>query len=333
MKVESIAQLTALLKRGDRRALAQCITLLESAKPSDIPKKAELLNACSTSITSSVRIAITGSPGVGKSSLIELMGMNLISSGHKVAVLAIDPSSTKTGGSILGDKTRMTRLSKNPQAFIRPSPTSGLLGGVTATTRETIMICEAAGYDRILIETVGVGQSETAAANLADFVLFVTMAGSGDGLQGIKRGILESIDIVAVNKADGPNKAASSTFARELESALHLLHGNGTAPIVFLTSAEDNIGIEEVVAHVEAAAERRKGSSDWESKRNQQWLDWFDEAISMAILKRVAHSEDLTALKAELRTEIGQHKRHPFEAAQTFADSLFGGQRPGPQST
>ena len=211
------------LLSGDRAALARAITLVESKRADHRAAARRLLDAAMPAAGRAVRVGITGVPGVGKSTLIDALGSNLTAAGRRVAVLAVDPSSTRTGGSILGDKTRMARLSADPNAFIRPSPTSGTLGGVAAKTRETMLLCEAAGFDVVLVETVGVGQSETAVAELTDFFLVLMLPGAGDELQGIKKGVLELADMIAVNKADGDNAARASAAAAEYRAALQIL--------------------------------------------------------------------------------------------------------------
>ncbi|MGI9498500.1 MAG: methylmalonyl Co-A mutase-associated GTPase MeaB, partial [Geminicoccaceae bacterium] len=209
---------------GDRAMLARAITLVESAKPDDQDKARTLLQALLDKTTQTAhRIGITGVPGVGKSTTIDQLGTNLTDSGHKVAVLAVDPTSSRSGGSILGDKTRMARLATNPNAYIRPSPTAGTLGGVTKKTRETMALCEAAGFDIVIVETVGVGQSEIAVSEMVDIFLFLALPGAGDELQGIKKGILEIADIIAVNKADGNNVGRATHAAAEYRGALHIL--------------------------------------------------------------------------------------------------------------
>src|SRR5687767_7242293 len=231
---------------GDRAALARAITLMESRRPDHREAARALLQELMPRTGKAVRIGITGVPGVGKSTAIDTLGSMLTEKEHKVAVLAVDPSSTRTGGAILGDKTRMARLAVDPNAFIRPSPSSGTLGGVAAKTRETMLLCEAAGFDVILVETVGVGQSETAVADLTDFFLVLMLPGAGDELQGLKKGIVELADMIAVNKADGDNIARAKRAAAEYRAALHILNPRSTtwSPPVVTYSALTGDGIE-----------------------------------------------------------------------------------------
>src|SRR6201986_4852852 len=219
----SIGRLSEALRAGDRAALARAITLIESRRPDHRSDARALIAALSSPSRGAMRVGVTGAPGVGKSTFIDTLGSKLTAAGRRVAVLAVDPSSTRSGGSILGDKTRMARLSSDPNAFIRPSPAAGTLGGVAAKTRETMLICEAAGYDVILVETVGTGQSETAVADMTDFFLALLLPGAGDELQGIKKGLGELADMIAVNKADGDNIARAKAAAAEYRAALHIL--------------------------------------------------------------------------------------------------------------
>ena len=236
------------MRGGDRSALARAITLVESTRPITGEQAQELLLELMPDAGSAMHVGITGVPGVGKSTTIEALGMYLIEQGHRVAVLAVDPSSTRTGGSILGDKTRMAKLAVHPDAYIRPSPTSGTLGGVAKATRETIVLLEAAGYDVILVETVGVGQSEVTVANMVDTFVFLTLARTGDQLQGIKKGVLELADIVVVNKADGEHAVEAKAAARELAGAIRLIYPRETLwrPPVLTMSALEGTGLAEL---------------------------------------------------------------------------------------
>ena len=220
----AVRELAASVRSGDRAALARAITVVESTRSDHREQAQQLLMELISTAGSAMHVGITGVPGVGKSTAIEALGMYLVDGGHRVAVLAVDPSSTRTGGSILGDKTRMARLAVHPNAYIRPSPTSGTLGGVTKATRETIVLLEAAGFDVVLVETVGVGQSEVAVSNMVDTFVFLTLARTGDQLQGIKKGVLELADIVVVNKADGRHAIEAQAAARELSAAIRLIY-------------------------------------------------------------------------------------------------------------
>ncbi|MDA1027967.1 MAG: methylmalonyl Co-A mutase-associated GTPase MeaB [Bacteroidetes bacterium] len=315
--------LFAALTMGDRGALGRAITLMESDHPKDLEQKLSLLASQSAVDSKSVRIAITGAPGVGKSSLIELLGLHLIEKGHRVAVLAVDPSSNRTGGSILGDKTRMPNLSRHPAAFIRPSPTSGVLGGVAEMTRETIFLCESAGYDRIIVETVGIGQSETHVATLTDIVLFVTMVGSGDSLQGIKRGILEVIDIVAVNKSDGLAEQPSKQFASELASALHLLHGSNRPPSVWPISTVTQTGLSDLWTELDEIIGARMASGAISKKRIQQLESWFDQATQHALNQFLIRDSDGVEEKNEFLAQAKKGLIHPFVAANQLVQRLL----------
>ncbi len=265
---------------GNISALAKGITLVESTLPSDQKKAQQLLKKCSKKDRTTLRIGITGSPGVGKSTFIETFGELLTKKGKKVAVLAIDPSSEKTKGSILGDKSRMNKLSSNKNAFIRPSPSSGILGGVTNKTRDSILLCEAAGFDTILIETVGVGQSETTVSNLVDVFLLLMLAGSGDELQGIKRGIMEDADAIAITKADGDNSQKAKKAALEYKNAIHLFPPmeSGWIPQVTTCSAVENIGISQILENIEKF-NRLVISNGWKEKnrikQSKFWLHLF----------------------------------------------------------
>ena len=299
-----------------RKSLGRAITLVESTHPNDRPDRLSLIELCSNLETDSVRIGVTGPPGVGKSSLIERLGMNLINQGFRVAVLAIDPTSNRTGGSILGDKTRMEMLSRHSAAFVRPSPASGALGGVTASTRESILLCEAAGFDRILIETVGVGQSETQVASLTDVTMLVTMAGSGDDLQGIKRGILEVVDLVAVNKYDGKMMKASSDFATQISQALRILRGAQEAPHIQLTSATVPTGIPDLAEALAAYMDHAKNSGHFEVRRASQTTSWYTEAILRGLGELISANPEVQRKQQELLDAVRAGSIHPVLAAE-----------------
>ena len=273
---------------GDRTLLSQAITIIESNAHKHFEQGQELIKRLLPYSGRSIRIGITGTPGVGKSTFIETFGMWLIGKGFKVAVLAIDPSSTLSRGSILGDKTRMEKLSAAQDSFIRPSPSGGVLGGVARKTRETIILCEAAGYDVILIETVGVGQSETTVRSMVDLFLLMQISGAGDELQGIKKGIMELADLIVVNKADGDNKLRAEQTRAELKNALHYLRPatpGWTTPVV-TCSALNGAGLDEIWAIAEDFMSKTKVSGVFDSRRHSQTSEWFDALLRESILAR-----------------------------------------------
>lgn len=271
----------ARLLAGDRVALARAITLVESSKAEHQKLAEQIVAECLPHSGKSFRIGITGAPGVGKSTFIETFGLYLLSQGRRVAVLAVDPSSQVSKGSILGDKTRMFELASRAQAFIRPSPSGESLGGVARKTRETILLCEAAGYDVIIIETVGVGQSETAVHSMTDFFLLLLLPGAGDELQGIKRGIVEMADLIAINKADGERKGLAMRAKREYAGALHLFppKSSGWAPQTVLCSAIENLGIPEIWKQLLAYQELTSKNAYFQHNRTQQATFWLHESI------------------------------------------------------
>ena len=264
------------------------------------------------------RVGITGVPGVGKSTTIESLGMQLIEQGHRVAVLAVDPSSTRTGGSILGDKTRMARLAQHPDAYIRPSPTSGTLGGVAKATRETVVLLEAAGFDVILIETVGVGQSEVTVANMVDTFVLLTLARSGDQLQGIKKGVLELADVVVVNKADGNHLHEARKAARELKSALRLIYPRGTLwlPPVLTMSAMEGTGLTEMWDTIEHHRQVLTDAGEFEARRRGQQVDWTWQMVRDTVLDRVLSNPEVRKIRADVERQVKAGELTPTLAAQ-----------------
>ena len=274
------------IRAGDRVALGRAITLVESSRPQDQIRTQKLLEALLPHTGQSIRIGISGVPGAGKSTLIDQLGMNLIAAGHKVAVLAVDPTSSRTGGSILGDKTRMGRLSAEASAFIRPSPAGTSLGGVTKTTRETIALAEAAGFDVVLVETVGVGQSETAVSGMVDVFVVIAIPGAGDELQGIKRGLLELADIIAVNKADSDNVERANRAATEYKTALHILaagHPNWE-PSVLTMSARDDVGLDTLWEKITERQNALIKSGALTERRADQATSWMREIFEQRLL-------------------------------------------------
>ncbi|HQV39680.1 MAG: methylmalonyl Co-A mutase-associated GTPase MeaB [Flavobacteriales bacterium] len=306
------------LRDRDRVALGRAITLVESTRPADRPAARELIAAALKVGTLAVRIGITGIPGVGKSTLIDVLGSHLVTQGHHVAVLAIDPSSTRGGGSILGDKTRMERLAADPNAFIRPSPTSGTLGGVARRTREAVILCEAAGYDRILIETVGVGQSEAAVDHLTDLNLLLMIGGAGDGLQGIKRGIMEAADLIAITKTDGDNDQRNHRAAMDLRQAIALLppRDNGVRPPVLLCSATTEKGIPELAQALEVAAVRDLQSGHQQLRRREQDQWWMRAAIEEDLIDGFYNDPTIAQLLPDMEGRVRSGAIGPFDAAE-----------------
>ncbi len=313
-----VNELLVPLRAGDRVALARAITLVESTRASDRPMAHALIRAALKEIKPSVRIGVTGIPGVGKSTLIDTLGSHLIEEGHRVAVLAIDPSSTRGGGSILGDKTRMERLAGEANAFIRPSPSSGTLGGVARRTREAMILCEAAGYDRILIETVGVGQSEAAVDHLTDLNLLLMIGGAGDSLQGIKRGIMEAADIIAITKTDGDNDQRNQRAAMDLRQAISLLppRDNGQRAPVLLCSATTGKGIPELAKALEEVAARDMKSGHQHLRRRDQDQWWMRSTIEEALIEDFYSADVVEKLLPELEARVRAGEIGPFDAAE-----------------
>ncbi|MEU5162731.1 methylmalonyl Co-A mutase-associated GTPase MeaB [Streptomyces sp. NPDC020875] len=277
------------VREGSRAHVARAVTLVESRRPDHRLLAQELLTELLPSAGGARRIGISGVPGVGKSTFIDALGTMLTGLGHRVAVLAVDPSSRRTGGSILGDKTRMERLSTDPAAFVRPSPSAGTLGGVARATRETMVVMEAAGYDVVLVETVGVGQSETAVAQMVDTFLLLTLARTGDQLQGIKKGVLELADVIAVNKADGPHERDARSAARELAGALRLMHPADAAwnPPVLSCSARESAGLDTVWERIEQHRELLTSTGRLAAKRREQQLDWVWSMVHDELTERL----------------------------------------------
>jgi LAO/AO transport system kinase len=313
-----VAALAEKVRAGDRVALARAITLVESTRPDHRDQAQQLLMELMPNAGSALHVGITGVPGVGKSTTIEALGMHLIELGHRVAVLAVDPSSTRTGGSILGDKTRMARLAVHPDAYIRPSPTSGTLGGVAKATRETIVLLEAAGFDVILVETVGVGQSEVAVANMVDTFVFLTLARTGDQLQGIKKGVLELADVVVVNKADGEHAAEAKAAARELTSALRMIYPRETLwrPPVLTMSALEGVGLQEFWKTVCKHRDTLTAAGEFESRRREQQVDWTWSMVRDAVLERVLGHPAVKNIRAEIERQVRAGELTPTLAAQ-----------------
>ncbi|HEX4222696.1 MAG TPA: methylmalonyl Co-A mutase-associated GTPase MeaB [Pseudonocardiaceae bacterium] len=302
-----VAAYAAGVRAADRAILARAITLVESNRPEHRDQAQELLVELLAEAGGAHRVGITGVPGVGKSTFIDALGTSLTGAGHRVAVLAVDPSSTRTGGSILGDKTRMNRLATDPAAFVRPSPTSGTLGGVARATRETIVLMEAAGYDTVLVETVGVGQSEVAVANMVDTFLFLTLARTGDSLQGIKKGILELADVIAVNKADGDHEREAAKAARELSGALRLLPAADSSAWrtpVLTCSGLTGTGLDEVWNKIKAHGAALREAGEFEAKRARQQVDWTWSMVRDTLLSDLHASPAVRAIVPEIEAQL-----------------------------
>ncbi|WP_434345404.1 methylmalonyl Co-A mutase-associated GTPase MeaB [Myxococcus virescens] len=302
------------VRAGDRAMLARTITLVESELPRHAALAQEVLTRLLPATGGSRRVGISGVPGVGKSTFIDALGMHLVKAGKRVAVLAIDPSSTVSGGSILGDKTRMARLSREEAAYIRPSPSSGTLGGVARKTRETLLLCEAAGFDVVLVETVGVGQSETVVADLVDFYLVLMLAGAGDELQGIKRGILEVADMLAINKADGDNKPRAERARSELRAALHLMRP-GAEPEITTCSALEGTGIEKLWTSVETQLGRSAASGATERRRKAQQVQWMWSMVQDGLRAALRAHPEVSTLVPTLEADVREGRATPTSAA------------------
>ena len=325
MTILDIDMLQKGVTGGDRAVLAKAITLIESDQPTDAEQARSLIASLLSKTGGSHRIAISGVPGVGKSTLIDVLGMMLLERGHKVAVLAVDPSSSVSGGSILGDKTRMAKLSRDERAFIRPSPTGGTLGGVARKTREAILLCEAAGYDTVLVETVGVGQSETVVAEMVDFYLVLMLAGAGDELQGIKRGIIEVADMLAINKADGDNLATAKLAQREYEAALRLMHGKNKSwqPPVLLCSALHNQGLGELWGKVKEHRQVSEKSGEFSRRRQTQQVHWMWQTINDGLTVALTSDSSVRQKLQTLESQVRQGKTSASAAANEVLSTFL----------
>jgi LAO/AO transport system kinase len=318
-----VAAYAAGVRAGERAFIARAITLVESTRPDHRAMAEELLVQLTPQAGGARRVGVTGVPGVGKSTWIDAIGSRLTGAGHRVAVLAVDPSSSRTGGSILGDKTRMTRLSTDPNAFVRPSPTAGTLGGVTQATREAIVVVEAAGYDVVLVETVGVGQSEIAVAEMVDSFLLLALARSGDQLQGIKKGVLELADVIAVNKADGPHADDARKAARELAGALRLLRSAEDEPPPVLTcSARDGAGLTEVWDALTRHHDRLAASGELAERRRRQQVAWVWELVRARLLEDLRADPAVAALAPEVEQAVLAGTVTPTLAANRILGAL-----------
>ena len=318
----SVQQYVDGILAGDITLLSQAVTLVESSKPAHQEIAQQIIVKCLPFSGNSVRIGITGVPGVGKSTFIEAMGKHITMQGKKLAVLAIDPSSERTKGSILGDKTRMEDLSIDPNAYIRPSPSAGSLGGVARKTRETIVLCEAAGFNHIFIETVGVGQSETAVHSMVDFFLLLMLAGAGDELQGIKRGIMEMADAITINKADGNNIERAGLARIQYMNALHLFPSpeSGWKPKVLTCSAYLKTGISEIWDTIDEYLKHVKGNQYFQHRRNEQSKFWMYETINEHLRNDFYQNEQIKTLMEESEQKVINEEISSFAAAKTLLD-------------
>ena len=310
---------------GNRTILSQAITIVESSLPEHALMAQEMVERCLPHSGKSIRIGITGVPGAGKSTFIEALGGYLSSKGHKLAVLAIDPSSERSKGSILGDKTRMEELSANPNAFIRPSPSSGSLGGVARKTRETVFLCEAAGFDVIFIETVGVGQSETAVHSMTDFFLLLQIAGAGDELQGIKRGIMEMADLITVNKADSGNMEKAQLAQAQYQSALRLFPkpASGWEPQATICSAITHLGIDAIWNSILQYKQLTVNNGYFDHRRKQQAKYWMNETIRNSLVRHFYNHPDIETILPEYEMKIAEDQMSSFAAARVLLEKYF----------
>jgi LAO/AO transport system kinase len=316
--------LARAVRDGDRRALARAITLVESARSDHRDDAIALLDELVPATGEAIRVGVSGAPGAGKSTFIEALGTHLVDTGHRVAVLAVDPSSVRTGGSILGDKTRMEELSRRPEAFIRPSPSSGTLGGVARRTREAMLVCEAAGFDVVLVETVGVGQSEVAVAGMVDLFVLLLGPGAGDELQGVKRGIVELADLVVVNKADGDLADLARHTAADYAHALHLVRAgdDGSIERVRTCSALLGDGIDDLWAAIEQLAKVARASGALVERRNEQARAWMWSEVTETLLDELRADPEVNARIASLEADVTAGRVSAAAAARRVLDAF-----------
>ena len=321
----SVGEYVEGIVKGNVTVLSQAVTLVESVKPEHQAIAQEVIEKCLPYSGRSIRIGISGVPGAGKSTSIDVFGLHVLRQGGKLAVLAIDPSSERSKGSILGDKTRMEKLSVHPNAFIRPSPSAGSLGGVARKTRETIILCEAGGFDKIFVETVGVGQSETAVHSMVDFFLLIQLAGTGDELQGIKRGIMEMADGIVINKADGDNLERARLAATQFRNALHLFPApeSGWTPQVLTYSGFYNLGVKEVWDMVYKYIDFVKDNGYFEYRRNEQSKYWMYETINEQLRDSFYHNPQIEAMLTGKEKQVLQGNLTSFVAAKNLLDTYF----------
>ena len=322
--VRSAKEEAEAIRGGDRKAMAKTITLLESKRPEKAERGRTILEELVPHTGRSMRVGVTGSPGVGKSTFIESLGIYLLERGHQVAVLAIDPSSPVTGGSILGDKTRMERLAQEAGAFIRPSPSGGSLGGVAARTREAMLVCEAAGYDVVIVETVGIGQSEVTVRSMVDFFLMLLQPGAGDELQGIKKGVLELADSLVVNKADGAQLEAAKRCAGEYTRALGLLRAQSPnwAPRVLMVSSLQSTGIDVVWEVIVEHTGALKSSGEWQARRKEQARQWMWSLVEEGLQSSFRAHPDVSSQIDPLERAVQSLEVTPAAAARTLLEAF-----------
>ena len=322
--VLDVGRIARDLRAGDRAVLSRAITLIESKRADHRRAAATLTQTLLAATGKAVRVGITGAPGVGKSTTIDTLGTMLTGQGHKVAVLAVDPSSQRTGGSILADKTRMARLASDTNAFIRPSPASGTLGGVAAKTRETMLLCEAAGYDVVLVETVGVGQSEIAVADMTDFFLVLMLPGAGDELQGLKKGVVELADLIAVNKADGDNLVRAKAAAAEYRAALHILSPRSPnwTPPVLTYSALTGDGVTALWANVLDHRVKLTASGELASRRGEQQVKWMWSMLEERLFAPLRSDRTLKAALPRIEADVAAGRLAANAAVEQIADML-----------
>ena len=312
------------IRSGERTVLSRAITLIESKRADHRRAAAALTQALIGATGKAVRVGITGAPGVGKSTMIDVLGSMLTAKGHKVAVLAVDPSSRRTGGSILADKTRMARLASDANAFIRPSPSSGTLGGVAAKTRETMLLCEAAGYDAVLVETIGVGQSELAVADMTDFFLVMVLPGAGDELQALKKGVVELADMIAVTKADGDNVTRAKAAAAEYSAALHILTSaspNWSPPVV-TCSALTGEGVEDLWSKILDHRERLTASGELKTRRGAQQVKWMWTMLEERLFAPLRSDRPIKAQLSRIEADVASGAIAPAAAVEEIAELL-----------
>jgi LAO/AO transport system kinase len=321
-RLPALDELVAGVKAADRAAMGRAITLVESSRVDHQQQAQDLLTALLPYTGNAHRVGITGVPGVGKSTFIEALGSQLTASGHRVAVLAVDPTSSRSGGSILGDKTRMQHLSVDPNAFIRPSPSSGELGGVARMTRETMLVCEAAGYDVVLVETVGVGQSETVVADMVDFFLVLMLPGAGDELQGIKKGILEIADMIAVNKADGDNAPRAARAAHEYRTALHMMTpaSQHWSPPVVQCSGLRGDGLDTLWEQIELHRSKLTDVGELDERRRRQRVRWMWSMLEDQLLSSLRNHRGVSNALGQVEDDVRDERTTPVLAVRHLLD-------------